>query len=193
MRMFVAVWPPPEVVDAVAAFRRPVLEGVRWTRPEQWHVTLRFLGEVADHRVPSLVAALGPVAARTDPCVATMGPATDRFGGSIVHVPVAGLGDLAAEVASATSGYGDAPVEDRPFHGHLTLARIRSSGGRRRRTTVPPELTGVALSGSWMVDELSVVASERLAGGAHYRTVAALPLGTPDDGSGGAVGARHSL
>ena len=58
MRLFVAVWPPYEVVNSIAALERPPLPGLRWTTPDQWHVTMRFLGDVDDGSVPALVAAL---------------------------------------------------------------------------------------------------------------------------------------
>ena len=47
-RLFVAVVPPDDVLEAVAALPRPVEPGVRWTRPDTWHVTLRFLGDRVD-------------------------------------------------------------------------------------------------------------------------------------------------
>ncbi|MDQ1444823.1 MAG: hypothetical protein QOI20_1287, partial [Acidimicrobiaceae bacterium] len=43
-RLFVAVWPRPEVVDALARLPRPDVPGLRWTGPDHWHVTLVFLG-----------------------------------------------------------------------------------------------------------------------------------------------------
>ncbi|MBW3548710.1 MAG: hypothetical protein KY452_11325, partial [Actinobacteria bacterium] len=46
MRLFVAVRPPPEVVATLATLDRPERPGLRWTPPEQWHVTLRFFGPV---------------------------------------------------------------------------------------------------------------------------------------------------
>ena len=49
MRLFVAVWPPVDVVERLSELPRPAVDGVRWTTPDQWHVTIRFLGEVADH------------------------------------------------------------------------------------------------------------------------------------------------
>jgi 2'-5' RNA ligase len=47
VRLFVAVWPPNDVVDVLADLPRPDVAGVRWTTQGQWHVTLRFLGQVA--------------------------------------------------------------------------------------------------------------------------------------------------
>ena len=46
VRLFVAVWPPADVVTRVAALPRPDVAGLRWTAPDHWHVTLRFLGSV---------------------------------------------------------------------------------------------------------------------------------------------------
>ncbi|MDP9386758.1 MAG: hypothetical protein M3Q48_02235, partial [Actinomycetota bacterium] len=90
MRLFVAVWPPADVVDGLAALPRPEVPGLRWTAPEQWHVTLRFLGEV------DLAAARRAFAATdiTGAAVAELGPATGRFGRRVLHVPVAGLEGL---------------------------------------------------------------------------------------------------
>ena len=44
-RLFVAVWPPDEVVAELMALGRKDRRGVRFVHPERWHVTLRFLGE----------------------------------------------------------------------------------------------------------------------------------------------------
>src|SRR5919108_4225646 len=95
-RLFVAVWPPPEVVAVLSSLERPALPGVRWSAPEQWLVKVRPLGHVDGRIVPSLVAALeaeldGAPAAR---CV--LGPATRRLGGQWLRAPGARGGELAA-------------------------------------------------------------------------------------------------
>ncbi|HVM01677.1 MAG TPA: 2'-5' RNA ligase family protein, partial [Acidimicrobiales bacterium] len=127
MRLFVAVWPPEEVVGAVAsavaalsAAHPEQARALRWTGPEQWHVTLRFLGDAGlDEAARAFRAVAAP--ARPGPATAVLGPATGRFGRRVLHLPVAGLDDLAAAVVAATAGVGE-PPEDRPFAGHLTLA-----------------------------------------------------------------------
>ena len=62
MRLFVAAWPPADVVEALRGLDRPVVTGMRWTTADQWHVTLRFLGDVDDPApvVAALTAATEP-------------------------------------------------------------------------------------------------------------------------------------
>ena len=60
MRLFVAVVPPADAVAALGRLQHPEHPAIRWSPPSQWHVTLRFLGEVCD--VGGVSAALGLVA-----------------------------------------------------------------------------------------------------------------------------------
>ena len=52
MRLFVAITPPPAVLDELetrVAVLRPEWPALRWTGQPAWHVTLAFLGEVGEH------------------------------------------------------------------------------------------------------------------------------------------------
>ena len=157
-RLFVAVWPPPEVVAELASLDRPEVSGVRWTSPEHWHVTLRFLGEAG---LDVAVAALATVDARA--VEAVLGPTVRRLGDAVVQVPVAGLDDLAAAVGEAFAEVGE-PRPERRFHGHLTLARLK----RTRRCP----LLGVEVSATFPVTEVALVRSTTDRAGANYVTVA---------------------
>jgi 2'-5' RNA ligase len=128
---------------------------VRWTARAQWHVTLRFLGEVAD---PAPVAA-ALEAAHLAACEAVAGPRVIALGRSTVVLPVAGLDALAAGVAAATAGFG-APVGTRPFRGHLTLARVRRGSVQH--------LVGGALEARFPVDDVRLVRSHLGPAGARY-------------------------
>src|SRR5262245_34664121 len=108
-RLFVAVWPPPDVVDLLAALPRPKVRGVRWTTPHQWHVTLRFLGEADPETARAALTTLD-----ADGCEAVLGPGASRLGRGVLAVAVDGLAELAAAVAQATVGIGR-PPEPRPF------------------------------------------------------------------------------
>ncbi len=158
-----AVWPPDEVLDRLAALPRPEVDGMRWTDQEQWHVTLRFLGSVDD--VEPVQAALADVASANAAVAAVLGPAVDRFGQRILQVPVAGLDDIAAAVVRLTAHLGKRP-DDRPFHGHVTLARV----SRDARVDLRP-LTGTAVSAEWDVSSVCLVESHLSPKGAHYEVL----------------------
>jgi 2'-5' RNA ligase len=165
VRLFVAVWPPADVVARLGDLSRPERPGVRWTTPDQWHVTLRFLGRLDDaEEVKGALLGVSEVAAPT----VSAGPETRRLGPSIVSLPVAGLDEVAGAVGRLTDRYGD-PLPDRRFRGHLTLARAKrgaSVGG----------LAGEPFEAGWTADEVTLVASDLHPRGARYQVVARYPL-----------------
>ncbi|HET6952733.1 MAG TPA: RNA 2',3'-cyclic phosphodiesterase [Acidimicrobiales bacterium] len=165
MRLFVAVHLPGDVLDLLAGLPRPERPGVRWTTRAQWHVTLRFLGEVDAAAVPAVAAALA--AAPLAPATAVLGPQVAALGARVIQVPVAGLDGLAASVVAATAGYGR-PPESRAFRGHVTLARV-SRGGVRG-------LVGEPVAASFPVPAVDLVRSRPGRGGAQYETIHARPL-----------------
>jgi 2'-5' RNA ligase len=171
VRAFLAVWPSTEVADLLGGLDRPTAPGLRWTRPHQWHVTLRFCGEVPDGELPALVDALRAGLVGEPSAVVTTAGATAQFDRSgVLHLPVTGLDRLAGRVRAASAPFGDAH-DDRPFSGHLTLARARA------RRALPPGLVGRAVEPvTWTAGEVAVVASTLDPAGARYRTVAAVPL-----------------
>ncbi len=170
MRLFVAVWPPAHVVDVLAGIPRPDVSGVRWTTPGQWHVTLRFLGHVADGGLAEVTGTFGRIdVGSAGPVTADLGPATTCLGRGILQVPVEGLDELARATVEGTAGVGQ-PPDDRPFRGHLTLARARGRRGDLRR------LRGTPLAARWKVAELTLVASTPHREGSRYEVVASLPL-----------------
>lgn len=171
VRVFAAVLPPRDVVEAIAALARPALPGVRWTSTEQWHVTLAFFGEVAVPGVRALEGALGAAAAAVAGAPdALLGPRTVRVGRGVLAVPVIGLDELAVAVQRAAAEALAPPErtgdeDGRPFRGHLTLARSR--GGR----PVPGRLVGLRLEAHWRADEVCLVRSELDPRGARYSTI----------------------
>ena len=172
MRLFVAAWPPPPVVSSlrtvVASMHEvPGAGALRWTAPEQWHVTLRFFGNADLDEVRAAFRSVVPPVAPVD---VQVGPDTGRFGRRVLHVPLVGLGLLAAAVFDATAGVGQ-PPDDRPFAGHLTLARAKDRRGADLRPW-----SGVPVTGEWVVDELTLVSSRTDRAGATYEVVDRLPL-----------------
>jgi 2'-5' RNA ligase len=180
VRLFVAVTPPPEAVDelrrATAALRstRPEL---RWTRPEQWHLTLVFLGEVDDRARADLAARLERAARRHPPLHLALQGA-GRFGDRVLWARVTGdvapLRRLAASVQAAARR-ARLVVEDRPYRPHLTLAFGYPGADLRGAVGA---LAGFAGS-TWSAAELHLVRSHLGAGPdrtSRYETVASWPL-----------------
>ena len=164
-RLFVAVWPPEEVVEHLRSLRRKDQRGIRFVLPENWHVTLRFLGE-ADER--EVAAALAELDTRDLPSiVAHVGPAVDVIGGKALMIPVAGLDELAHAVERATMPLGEPPRKR--FVGHLTLARC-ARGARM------PAALGSLFDDEFPVTSIALVESRLGPAGARYETLATWPV-----------------
>lgn len=164
-RLFVAVWPPEEVVAELYALHRKDQRGVHFVRAENWHLTLRFLGEAR----PADVAAALDDAVLPATHVA-LGPAVDVFYERALIVPASGLDALSAEVERVTGDLGEPPRKR--FVGHLTVARLH------RRAQMPRTL-GEPISAGFDVDEIALVQSRLHPDGARYETLATWPVPTP--------------
>jgi 2'-5' RNA ligase len=160
--LFLAIWPPEELLEQLADLERPKDPGVKWVPAENLHITLRFLGDAdIDEAIERLDGVLLPKA------TAVLGPAFDLRAERSIMVPVAGVDDLAEVVEQAMRGVGTAN-ERRRFVGHLTLARL----GRKAR---PDRSVGRLFDASFEVDEVALVASTLADTGAVYETVATWP------------------
>jgi RNA 2',3'-cyclic 3'-phosphodiesterase len=163
VRLFVAVWPPEDVVSALREL--PRVDGVRWSTEDQWHITLRFLGNDAESA--PVVDALSSI--EHGPIAVHVGPATKKLGPGVLMLPVRGLDELAHAVHDATEDV--VPItEHRPFRGHLTLARAHSRG------QVARSLEGLPFDARWTATSFALVRSQTKPTGAVYENVATFPL-----------------
>ena len=177
MRTFIAVFPPLEIrEEALARARRLSLRGrVRWSKPENIHLTLKFLGDVREEMLDGLCDALEEVCGHHT----TFDTGLVGFGAfpSPRHAQVlwAGIGtgfdglrSLAAnlDTALAPLGFGR---EKRPYIPHLTLARTRSKAASIKP---PPEEN----LGEFQVRHVELTESTLAPEGATYRTVRAFAL-----------------
>lgn len=170
MRLFVAVVPPPGVLTDLGAAvaprqAEPAHRDLRWTGPEDWHVTLAFLGDVPGPVATRLAPALERAAAGHRPFPLALASAGAFPAAAHARVLWCGLdGDhaalaaLAASVADAVTRTGAAPPDaGRPFRPHLTLARARGRTPADVRDLVTA-LSGYA-SPSWPVDRIQLIDS----------------------------------
>ena len=141
-RLFLAVFPPVEVVELLGGLERPEVEGLRWTVPEQWHITLRFLGEAEQGEVEDSLQGF-----RGSASTVRLGPASRRLGARVLMLPAEGLSELAAEVGVHTAAIGQ-PPDRRDFTGHLTWPGP-ASGCRARLSHSPSRLSSWPASCGW--------------------------------------------
>ena len=161
-RLFIALWPSEDAIEELRALPRKDQQGVRFVPPDNWHVTLHFLGEA---RPDDAIAALDEV--RFEPATARLGPGVDVMNERALVVPVGGVDALAAAVVEATGTLGE-PARKR-FVGHLTVARVKPH--------VPmPRALGAMVQAEWQVEEVALVQSRLDPDGARYDTIAAWPV-----------------
>jgi 2'-5' RNA ligase len=188
MRLFVAVTVPEGVKrkleETQAELRRAAPErGVRWARREQFHLTLRFLGDVEAARVEGLAEAIrgacrgfGAVHLQAE----RVGFFPDARYPRVVWVGVQDQAEqlprLQAVVERATEAFTTEKKDER-FTGHLTLARIK--GIRREEAEVLGQAAaGMAdrRFGQWTAYQIELLRSELLPEGAQHTTVATIAL-----------------
>lgn len=133
MRLFVGIPLAATVVAELAATTAGMkhgADGLRWSAPEGWHITLQFLGNTTKEQYACVTAALSAVrAARVPLQVGELG-FFDRAGVFFADVvPTRELAGLQKAVVTANEACGFVE-EARPYHPHITLARIQRSGGR---------------------------------------------------------------
>jgi 2'-5' RNA ligase len=188
MRLFVAIAPPPEVLDDLDARVEPLRgsrQELRWTNREAWHVTLAFLGQVDESALARLMPRLERAAWRHSSiplafCGAGAFPSVGRA--NVLWSGLSGdrraLARLAESVAAGASRAGTPPPDKRRrFQPHLTLARCR----------MPADVTELvaALAGysgqPWTADRIHLVRS-RLGGAdqPRYVSLASWPLRAAD-------------
>lgn len=107
-------------------------ELLRWIRPEQWHLTLAFYGEVDEAKVEKLQEGLTRAAERTRPFgvrLATAGTFPKQAARArVLWIGLDGEVDAMRRLADRCAGAGRRAriaVDDRKFRPHLTLARAR--------------------------------------------------------------------
>jgi 2'-5' RNA ligase len=193
MRLFVALDIPEEVRQNLTQVRRrfetmhqkfqtPGVE-IRWTPPENYHVTLKFIGEVKPAGTSNIINALSAVRAPAPLKVSfrELGLISNAKGFAIfmatIH-PSDSLNTLAAEFDKCLIPFGVLP-QDRKFIPHLTLARYKNRETGTRG--VPPEILALRDQPAWNFGELNaaqfhLMNSILAPAGSKYTTVASFPL-----------------
>ncbi|MEV5975354.1 RNA 2',3'-cyclic phosphodiesterase [Streptomyces sp. NPDC051921] len=181
IRVFIALAPPDDAKDELAAALRPAYEAypaLRWNRIEDWHITLAFLGELPVRAVPPLRDPLAALAASRRPLELGLrggGHFDERVLWSGIDGDVEGLHLLATRVRTLVTECG-IPFEGRPLRPHLTLARAR----RGAESAIADSAAGLAgFSGRpWPAARLHLVGSNfgRGPGPIRYQDIESWPF-----------------
>jgi 2'-5' RNA ligase len=178
VRTFVAAWPDDTTRERLEALDLGRSKNLRLVGSSRWHVTLRFLGDVADDLLGRLGDALvAGAAALPGPLECRLGPETGWFTGvRVLQLPAHRRAEGAAAGGGAARPVVDEQSRDeRRFNGHLTLARAKGRLGPAGQA----ELAGIPFEGSFAVGHVDLVASEPSPRGHVYTTVVRAPLGRP--------------
>ncbi|HET6724395.1 MAG TPA: RNA 2',3'-cyclic phosphodiesterase [Gammaproteobacteria bacterium] len=172
MRLFFALWPDTSLREALhRAARKPVRQsGGKPVTPDNYHVTLKFLGGTDDEGYACVCAAADAIRAqpfelRLDRIGFWPKPRILWLGAEQVPDALTTLAGMLDQVAEAC---GFAP-ELRPYRPHVTLARKVSQSGESR-----PAHPLV-----WRPEAFVLAASETLPEGVHYRVLRSWAL-TPE-------------
>lgn len=164
MRAFVGLVPPQEVQEDLSDFlasRREAGRDLRWTDPEQLHLTLAFLPNVPEAGLDRLSEALAARCARIEPAAIRLlggGAFPNPYAARILHVgaePTDWLKGVARGMRQAATHAG-AVVDGGRFNPHVTVARMRRpiEATRWIRALMPYESPG------WIADEFALIRSQ---------------------------------
>ena len=185
MRLFAAIDIEPRLQNRIERIQQRLkrdlnLSGreVKWVRPGQIHLTLKFLGEVRDSLIPQV-------------CDVMMRTATEYEG---FDFRIQGLGVFGRPARVVWAGCQVPPEliklqtrledefeeigwdkEHRPFAGHLTLCRVKSAAAGRRLAKAVETYTDEFI-GSVSVDQLVLYESRLSTAGPEYNAVCTAPL-----------------
>jgi RNA 2',3'-cyclic 3'-phosphodiesterase len=174
-RLFTGLEIPPHVAQALAIMRGG-LPGARWTNQDNYHLTLRFIGDIDDALAREIAGMLGRV--RRVAFELRLDGLTS-FGGRkpravvAAATPIAPLMELQAEQERLLQRLGLEP-EGRKYTPHVTLARLRDSSSRQVADYLSAR--GHYRSPSFAVSRFVLFSSRASVGGGPYVVEEAYPL-----------------
>jgi len=187
IRTFYALKVTPDLVNAVRRIqgraRIDLPRGLRWTRPEQAHLTLAFLGDVPNERIEELKQILLETASASQSFTVDVHgiggfPRAQRP--RVVWAGVSGVETPEFEKMHQLLWQKLEPIkpkpkpEDRPFHPHITLARV--PGPQPAKIAEWMEKHAGWHFGVWQVAEMQLIQSVLTPKGPVYETLATAEL-----------------
>ena len=183
VRSFLALPSSDELRSALSAVVGILAQSgadVRWEREEKFHITLKFLGDVKMEKLEALGSALAaelPLVGAFDCVYEGLGafPSVARprivWAGVREHPTLATL-QQTIERISIDLGVGE--PEDRPFHPHITIGRVKTESGLARLTEALKSVTLQPVSAR--CSQVLLMRSELHPSGSRYNALKSIPL-----------------
>lgn len=183
LRLFLALETPRATREAVAGVQTRLKESgadVKWDAPEKFHITLKFLGGTSADMVGQIETAVRTIARATPeifllyselgcfpskrkPHVIWMGAKEDGATLFLLHEKI--------DKAMVPLGF---EADERRFHPHITLGRVRSQKNVKRLITTMESVTFE--SQPVTIREIAIVRSDTKPSGSVYTTLRSIPL-----------------
>ena len=187
-RLFIAIRMPEQIKDAMAGAQSDLRQalpeqGVTWTKREQLHLTLKFLGNVDTQ----LVVALNEQLHAACQIFAPLTLRVERVGAfpnaRLPRVIWAGLTDAEGQLLKLQSAVEAASQNftvlepEKKFTGHVTLGRAKRINWRDSQV-LSGRLTDMAdrFFGQWTAGEIEIMRSELAADGARHNSIGTVHL-----------------
>lgn len=183
VRSFLAIASSDDLrAELLAVVRQLAASGadVRWEREEKLHITLKFLGDVEMTKLETLSVALAAELSGVgafDLVYEGLGAFPSAVRPRIVWAGVREhptLITLQRTVERVSSALGVGEPEDRPFHPHITIGRVKSDRGLSRLTEVLKSVTLQPVSAR--CSHVLLMRSELHPSGSRYNALKSLPL-----------------
>ena len=188
-RLFIAFQVPEAIRKKMLCVQRELQTfvppgAIRWTKPEQFHLTLRFLGNVPSDSLSALQEAVRAVCVTALPLhlyARGLGFFPNARSPRVVWV---GINDgenrltaLQSRIESATGPFTSEPAGGY-FAGHVTLGRFKQFKNLNvKELRVAADKLKNQLFGGWTADEIEIMRSELLETGPRHAPVASIRLG----------------
>ncbi len=184
MRLFTGIDLPGELNRSLARLverLRPAAR-IKWSPPDNFHITTKFIGEWPESRLAELVEALRTIPPRpaVDITVGGLGWFPNPRAPRVFWVGIDGgsaLKELARNTEQALIRLGIA-AESKPFSPHLTLARIKEPAPLEKLHLAISQLPATEF-GSFAADRFYLYLSRRSAAGSVYTKLEEFKLSAP--------------
>jgi 2'-5' RNA ligase len=184
IRTFIAFELPENIANAISEVQEQLKKSglkMRWVKPENIHLTIKFLGNIPTSAIEKVDRAITQSAQRVEPlllCVKGLGVFPNMRRPRILWAGISGKIDSLLKLHNGIEdnlepiGF---PRENRPFKGHLTLGRAKSKIDPHRLSGAMEAFRDFE-SEPFVADRLILFQSELKPNGAVYRMMLVRPL-----------------